>query len=332
MNSEIAPTLNEWQDLYQKARLFQVLRPWEWFSDDILIAVEEPVTKDVAYCSIMGAGGMEYGVVAYRGTAGLLSFVLVANDALDEDEMLLVQDCLSFSLGDREMIYPEDREVHKALGLRFRGRGAWPIFRGHRPGYFPAIPTGQEARFLSTCLGEICGLVEEIRSGRPLPEVTTDSRILARCRDDAGNWRTTSLPFPPAPPSPSLEVNELPLQRLRRELSPVAQTWQIRVQIVAPIVEGDLSYWAWLLLCVEEKSGLVIMADMGGPDDTPQSQFLKILEQAGALPKELKMTSSYLESQLGPLTEVLGVKIRQVKRLPELDRAAKFFKASFGAL
>ena len=58
--------------------------------DDIeLVAVEKPDTGELAFCSVMGAGGLEYGLLAYRGAMGFLGFALMANEAADQDEIML---------------------------------------------------------------------------------------------------------------------------------------------------------------------------------------------------------------------------------------------------
>jgi len=323
--------LNEWRGLYQQAAVFVESTPWNVLSDDQLFAVEDPGTGEVAYCAIMGAGGIEYGLAAYRGTAGLKAYAVVANDAADEDEHLLIQDCLTFSLGNRDEVFPEDRAVHKALGLRFRGRGAWPIFRSFRPGYLPAMPTAQEAAFLRTCLEQSDSLVEELVSGHRLPALDPASQFPARRRTKAGTWATTSLPYPPAPQPPCLEVDDLSIRKVQKELPRASQTWQAAVQAVAPIAEKDSrAFWAWIILCVDQDTGLVLIAEPAGPEQSVQAHFMRILQQGSLLPKEVRVSSGLLEAQLAPLLGALGIRLRRVDRLRELERVSRSFKAAVG--
>ena len=76
------------------------------------------------------------------------------------DNLLEIQDCLMASFEDWEEIEPKDREVMKALGLKFRGRNAWPLFRSFLPGTFPWYLTAAEARYLTICLGQALLVIE----------------------------------------------------------------------------------------------------------------------------------------------------------------------------
>ena len=40
----------------------------------------------------------------------------------------------------------------KKLGLKFRGRKQWPVFRSYMPGYFPWFLTKEDALFLTTAI------------------------------------------------------------------------------------------------------------------------------------------------------------------------------------
>jgi hypothetical protein len=44
---------------------------------------------------------------------------------------------LQASWEDREELHVRDRETIKALGRKYRGRQAWPLFRSYQPGYAP---------------------------------------------------------------------------------------------------------------------------------------------------------------------------------------------------
>ena len=45
---------------------------------------------------------------------------------------------IMLSFEDRDALQEEDLAVIRGLGLSFRGRQAWPLFRSYRPGYLPA--------------------------------------------------------------------------------------------------------------------------------------------------------------------------------------------------
>jgi len=67
------------------------------------------------------------------------------------DEKIMVP-LLTMLFVDRDKLWKEDREVIHSLGLRFRGRNAWPLFRSQRAGYAPWLLEKDEVLFLTTAI------------------------------------------------------------------------------------------------------------------------------------------------------------------------------------
>ncbi len=56
------------------------------------------------------------------------------------------------SFEDRDLLSNEDRKQIKDLGLAFRGKNAWPVFRQYEPGYNPWFINDEECIFLTHAL------------------------------------------------------------------------------------------------------------------------------------------------------------------------------------
>lgn len=321
------PSIAEWRRLYAAAQAFREQAPWVRLTDTDLFAVEGQAGQ-VAYCSTMGAGGMEYGLIAYRGAPGLLAYSLVVDDALDDDEALLIQDCLSFILADRQHLDASDRAVHAALGLKFRGRGAWPLFRGYRPNLVPAhLPAG-EADFLATCLEQACFVANAVAE-RSLV-LDRPGKILVRRQSPDGSWETAAATPPPAMVEASFD--EVRARRLRGECEQVPQQWEVRMLALSTI-DGERDqpgFWGRLLLCVDEQSGYVFIGDVLEPGTSVQDAFFAVVERAGVYPEGLRLTSALLEQQLSPLSAALGVRVQRVSKLPSLEEASAVLQGGFG--
>ena len=130
----IQPTLMEWKALYETADVFKQSACWQWLDDGAIFGVEDPEDGLRYYCSVMGGGGMEYGLMAFRGIDGLeyLCRLLAQEDDIEtsdlaEDAMFL-QNSLTCSFENREDLAREDLAVIKELGLKFRDRQQWPMF------------------------------------------------------------------------------------------------------------------------------------------------------------------------------------------------------------
>ena len=53
---------------------------------------------------------------------------------------------LQASFEDRSELHDKDRQVIKDLGLKFRGRQTWPLFRSYRAGFVPWHLDADEGR------------------------------------------------------------------------------------------------------------------------------------------------------------------------------------------
>ena len=325
------PTLGGWKRLYQSAREFCELAHWKLLENEIdVFAVEHAETDEVAYCSVMGAGGQEFGLLAYRDEPGLLAHRLMLNDALDHDEAILMMDCLSFSLGNRSELDAEDIAVHKALDLRFRGRGAWPVVRSYRPGCLPARLNADEAAFLATCIEQTCLLAREASAGELRHEPPQDERVLVRrCHPQRG-WETDVMDLPPPIIDTMLEAPRL--EAVERDCRRTGLIWEARFLAVVPIeAEDESAYWARSLLCVDHQTGFIFSTSLLEREDSVQGAFLSAMEMSGFIPKTLMLTSSLLEAQLAPTTQALGIGVDRVRSLPELEAAAASLKRALGA-
>ena len=64
----------------------------------------------------------------------------------------ITQKCLMASFGNKADQQKQDLDIITQLGLKFKGRHAWPLFRSYEPGYFPWYLTQAHVRFLALAL------------------------------------------------------------------------------------------------------------------------------------------------------------------------------------
>ncbi|MCD4809433.1 MAG: hypothetical protein K8R17_05995, partial [Methanosarcinales archaeon] len=154
MNIDPSPSLQEWKALYEAALEFKELAPWNWMHETDIFGVKDPVSGEIGYCCIRGGAGEHYALGLYLGSEGLygLSRILSGEFSEFKDEALFIQNCLMASFEDRKSLQKQDLQQIKALGLKFRGRNAWPLFRNYMPGFFPWYLNDDEVRFLTVAL------------------------------------------------------------------------------------------------------------------------------------------------------------------------------------
>jgi hypothetical protein len=324
-----SPSIEQWRDLYEAARLFREQAPWDVLTEDMLFAVETPGSGETLYCSVLGASDGQSGLIATRGARGLLGYIMLTGDELDEDERPTEQDGLSFLLGNGQLLNDADREVQAQLALKFEDDSAWPLFRSLRPHRVAAAPDAAEAAALTVAIEQANALAKSIRDGAAIPEVAADE-LLGRQQDAEGVWQTTVLGMPAPPPEIRLEADPVRCAVVLRRGRRSREVWEATMMTLGVVDsdDGSESFWARLLLCVDSESKQVVGGEVLGPDVSPQHALIAAIEKGGTIPRTLDVTSGLLESQLKPLADVLKIRMRRVQQLANADALREQMRAS----
>ena len=120
-----------WRRLYAAAERIRRLAPWQWMEETDVFGVQFPGTDEIGYVSVMGNIEEHFAVTVYLGDETLNKFWDIQNAPQTEEsaERVLEMSQLMVSFEDRERIEKQDRGIIKQLGLKYRGRNAWPLFK-----------------------------------------------------------------------------------------------------------------------------------------------------------------------------------------------------------
>ncbi len=324
------PTHDEWRALFHAAITFRDLAPWRWMVDADLFGVRNREDGVIGYCCVLGNLGQQFGLVVYLGDDGLRSYLRLRSGEFwpPAAEALLAQHCLVASFEDRTVLEPQDRAVLKTIGLRVRGRNAWPQFRSYTPGYWPWYVTAPEVRFLTSALTQSCSVAERLAAHGTLRDPTGAGRILTRTNQN-GTWRTrwTSAVLREPPLPELLPLDPERLDRIRRISKHRGGTWESdRFFAPSPIQDdpAERPYFALVGLTVDRATKVVFPPLLVEPHGWPtayQEYQLELIEQADRLPRAIMVRDATLKHVLEPLTTALDIGLRVVGRLPQLDAA-----------
>ena len=331
------PTLDEWSKLYEAASRVKELAPWEWMTETDIFGVQNPETNVLGFVSVMGLLGEHYAVAVYLGPTGLYGFWELQNASpFDPPERLLEIPQLQASFENRNQLHNKDREIIKKLGLKFRGRHSWPMFRSFRPGFVPWFLEAAEVRFLTYVLDQIQG--EDFSLMEPPDD---ESYLVHVPRQEGGTlaWEDRIMHVPPPEPSPiSIGMNVQVLKDLKRRRRSQHKIEVDFFLVPAPIEEkrGLRPYYPYVLMVVEAQSGMILGHDMLKAEPSIEAMWGTIpmnlvqqLVRAGIVPKEVRVRSPVLFQLLKPLAEELHFKLKQSPTLPSLDSSKEFLLRGF---
>jgi hypothetical protein len=271
MAEETTPDSREWRGLYRAAVRVKELAPWEWMTEADTFCVQSPESGELGFVSVMGSLGEHYGVSFYLGSEGIHGFLdlQMMGPFADPDALLQIPQ-LHASFEDRGELDRRDREIIKKLGLKFRGRNAWPMFRAFRPSFFPWFLESGEARFLTVALEQLADVAPRFKEDASLLEPSEGEGYLLRVPRREGEtlvWEDAATGVPPldAPPievemeaSKMDALGRLPMRRARLEVD--------FFMIPASVQDrGDRPYFPHMLMVVDAKSGMIVGSELLTP-------------------------------------------------------------------
>jgi hypothetical protein len=291
-----------------------------WDSD--MFAIQDPEGGAIGYCCVMGRIREHFALVVYLGSEGLAGYLQMQRGQAPASpiEVMMLQSCLMASYEDRDMLDASERQTIKELGLKFRGRNAWPQLLSYRPGYYPSPCNRDETRFLTVALEqaiEVClrfrdnpALLTPPRRGLYFGRVSTGS-------GDALKWEDTWLKPPPVEQSEPVPppVDEARLERLRGTARRTGSVWEIDLGYCPTRItgEGGRPYYPYAALCVERETVVVMGVEMLHPAKFIEGfggAVLQIMERAAEIPAEIHVKREDAGALLQPIAFALGIRLR----------------------
>ena len=190
------PVSNEiWLSLYEAVKELKNLSLWDICQMDEIFIIKEPKTNQMAYCFILGSPQEGLSINIALGSEGLSSYFdlsMLGDDAdsLFEMKTMFSQQGFTLDFVDRTTLTKEDYEQIKALGLSFRGKKQWPMFRRLYQGSRPwLLQEEEDVIFLTTIYKRLIEIISDIKIGKI--GFTEDDYLFSFV--EAGLWKTDYL-------------------------------------------------------------------------------------------------------------------------------------------
>ncbi|MBU1701484.1 MAG: hypothetical protein KJ970_19485 [Candidatus Eisenbacteria bacterium] len=331
---QLLPTPEEWRRLYDAAIRIKNEIPWESIKQTDIFGVQFPETNEIGFVSVTGALGEHFSITVYLGTAGLYGFYDLLQDYMPGNpERLLEIPQLQVSFENRLQLDERDREIIKLLGLKFRGRHAWPMFRSFSPGYFPWFLDMKEVAFLATVLEQTLNVIPRYMKDPSIFPSENDNRHFIRTHTGSQGgprWRDTLMELPPPEAvTMSIPVDGDLLEEVAR-IPPIDGILELDLFLFPATIqeESERPYYPYMFLVVDNPSGLVVGSELLKVETTLQDMwceipetFIQMISDWGAFPRHLSVKNSFLLDLFMPLMKDLGLAIKQSDEMPLLERA-----------
>lgn len=329
MRENNKPSIEQWKELYDAAINIRHIAPWDYLWDMDLIVIRLPGREEPVYCSVMGRNGECYAIGVYPGVEEVGSFYRMAESASDDMAAYvagLEQKCLMCHFGDREEVGQDDREVYKALGLRFRGRNEWIYFRTMEPGYYPWHIRAWEAELLIQVLQNLALAVAPLISGEINVNFDFGETIVRSFSQEEGLWRNEVAKQPPRLVStPQLIVdNDVLMAKLRKcKRTDTGLEFDISY-LPTPIQEnrGDRPYFPRFILLVNINTGVVIDQHIAGKDEAIEADILDMLTRfilKYGRPSSIYIRDNRASVYIGDFCKKANIKLIEGQGVPVID-------------
>ncbi|MBI4523553.1 MAG: hypothetical protein HY695_07055 [Deltaproteobacteria bacterium] len=333
-------SLPAWKNLYEAAIAFREVACWEWMSDSDVFGVQNPQSGEVGYCCVLGELGEVFGLAVYLGSEGLEQYRKIQSGKIHtgSPELAYTQRCLTAWFGDRRDLDQSDLKVIREVGLKFRGKDAWPQFRSVQPGYLPWYLTENEAKYLAVAVEQAREVSLCIAKDHNWLSAPGKNHYLVRVAvSREGGWRWESHWLKPAPVAKtkvrSCPLDEVRLQRIKNAGKAHHGIWEVdSFYMPTPVEAEERPYFPYSILCADYETGLILgtaLAEVSDWETKFPPCILDCMEDHDLLPSVLWVRKEELRAFFEPLTSRLDIEVQLIRKLPAVDRARRAFLKHF---
>lgn len=309
-------------------------RPWEQIGNEIFGLSFEGDDR-LYFASVMGSGGMEYGVLIVGGWEGYRFLQGMCDKDFDEHTAIEALDLISVSLEPKGDIPEAFAAYSRRKGLQAVPRLGFPMVTMKRPGRVSTVPTPFQERALSSCLEALTHLAKTGQLGLAGGERKGFVYIFEVSQGHQGQLSTRGK-WEPRPPAPS-PVSERRLdENLRARLSRLprlARPYLIGFHAGSIAVKGQS---ARVLLVYDEQRDKIVTGQVFVPEKGMLEEAFQVLVAAfegnnplgqQGLPVEIRTDSKFFYDHFKQDLAELGIQLLCVPELQGLTALREHFLA-----
>ncbi|MCK5242207.1 hypothetical protein KAR34_07135 [bacterium] len=320
------------QGLLKAAGAFEAAKPWEKIYDSQIFGVENPQTREIGWCVIIGELGEVRGLNAYRGPEGLKALQMMMEENLEiyNDEFMAGQNLLSVTYVNKSELDAQDWKWLADCPNPWP-RGLYPQFRSFRPGYYPWYLDQDESdwmtRILEQTLKYFPALLESTEEVKDL--FSSQVPVLRKSGKPEENAWTMDFTRPEKPvdkEEPSLDLDEFTVHKLGKINLALESTWELDYFYTwASIQDADKPYHMRVALVADHENGLILGQEVISVGQDADACLLKNLintiQSRKCRPGFVLVKRRETLNRLNVLLDSIGIRLELRNQLPAVKEA-----------
>lgn len=328
---ETAPSMAQWEELYEVSMVIKSLAPWEKLWDVDLFTIMLPDQKEPVFVSVMGRGGDCYGIGVYPGYEAISGFYRIMESPENSSmSAIYYQNSLMCYFGSRDELATKERELIKSLGLHFRGRTAWIYFRAMTEGCYPWFFNAEQADLMIQALGNFVMAYRHFDEGEISVDFENGETLVREYDSERGKWRNGVCPMPPIPEIKGELVftDELLLQKLKKRPK-VRTSLELDIAYFPQPVQDkpdEVPYFPRILILLDHQDGRPVaqhILDREVKDGEAATRLLVSFTEEMGKPEQLFVRDKYFLPNVESFCTQIGIPLVYGESLPFLDEFAE---------
>lgn len=327
-----APTMKQWQALYEVAININRLKPWEYLCDDDIIAIKLPEREGLVYCSVLGANQEMYAIIVYPDDRSFsMREHLMSMPGLPSYAYLARQNCVLCNFSDRDEVSDEDYKIIRELGLKFRGKNQWITFDSYKTGYAPWHIGADEANVVIGALRNFCMACLAYLEGKQEVDFRSGKMLFRTYNEENKLWYNYEADRPDIPfqvPKVVTVDDEVSMARLRATSKTKNQIEADVLYLPIPFQEksDEIPAYPQICLLADRSSGFIfenhIICDGEAEEAVVLSALDRYILQYGR-PRLVYIRDEIVEGLIGDFCMKCGIQIRKTAGLPAIDSCVR---------
>lgn len=331
MNAVEKEILEKWRKIYSFAHLIAAYDPWELFAEEHTFALVPKGTRNEHYFSFLAKSSGQCGIAIYpSGNAYVAAQCRLRGANPKREPLFDLQDAVILLWGDREDISKSNYELIKALGMKFRGRGAWLHFQEYRVGYVPRQVQEQDLDRLLDDLGNLWMMVRAVCEEELKTNFDNREAVVRFYSEKDEVYYTGSFPvnlpqnisYPEITMQESADLQELRAKRCRGS---IALDWSY---LPVSYRENGENIIPRQLLAVDIKSGAILDAQMLSPADDPCASLFDMVSHISwsyAKPAIIEICDAEIECIITDFCKQTGIRLVVKKQIKAITQARRMY-------